>query len=67
LIETDAPDLAPSVPAGVEPPEWARTGINEPAALPRVAAKVAELLGRPVEDVAGMTAENALRLFLGCG
>lgn len=62
LIETDAPDLAPSVPPGVDPPEWARSGVNEPSALPLVTAKVAELLGVNVEEVARLTTANARRV-----
>lgn len=63
LMETDAPDLAPCVPAGAPAPGWAQSGINEPAALPRVAAKAAELLGVTVGDVVRRTTENAQRLF----
>ena len=63
LIETDAPDLTPSFPGGDETPEWAQTGVNEPASLPQVAATVAALLGVPVDEIADLTTANARRLF----
>jgi len=54
LIETDSPFLSPI-------PHRGKT--NEPAYLPLVAAKVAEIKGLTVEDVGRATAWNALRLF----
>jgi TatD DNase family protein len=54
VIETDTPYLAP-VPHRGQP--------NEPAFLPSVAAKLAEVRGVSVEDLARLTAENAARLF----
>jgi len=54
LIETDAPYLAP-VPF--------RGKINEPARVVTVAAKLAELTGEPVAEIARATRENFLRLF----
>ena len=54
LIETDCPFLAP-VPHRGRP--------NEPSYVPLVAAKVAEIKGVSVEDVARTTTVNALRLF----
>lgn len=54
LIETDCPFLAP-VPHRGKP--------NEPSYVPLVAAKVAEIKGVSVEDVARTTTVNALRLF----
>jgi len=54
LIETDCPFLAP-VPY--------RGKTNEPAYVPLVAAKVAEIKGLAVEDVARVTTLSALRLF----
>jgi TatD DNase family protein len=54
LIETDAPYLAP-VPHRGRP--------NEPAFVPHVAAKLAELRGVTVERIAATTAENFYRLF----
>lgn len=59
LIETDAPDMAPWV-AGVRPD---RTVPNEPANLPVVARRVAELRGMDVAELAALTARNARRLF----
>jgi len=54
LLETDAPYLAPVPRRGRQ---------NEPAYLPHTVAKVAELLDRPVEEIAARTADNARRLF----
>ncbi|MBP2689298.1 MAG: magnesium-dependent deoxyribonuclease, TatD family, and radical domain iron-sulfur, partial [Deltaproteobacteria bacterium] len=54
LIETDCPFLAP-VPHRGKP--------NEPSYVPLVAAKVAQILGVTLEDVARTTTMNALRRF----
>jgi TatD DNase family protein len=54
LIETDCPFLAPV-------PHRGKT--NEPSFLPLVAAKVAEIKGLSVGDVARVTTLNALRVF----
>ena len=54
LIETDAPYLAPV-------PFRGRT--NEPAFVPHVAAKLAELHQTSIEAVAAATTENFLRCF----
>lgn len=54
LIETDSPYLAP-VPM--------RGKVNEPGYVPHVAAKIAQLKGLPVEEIAGRTSMNASRLF----
>ncbi|MBE0606587.1 MAG: YchF/TatD family DNA exonuclease [Deltaproteobacteria bacterium] len=54
LIETDCPFLAP-IPFRGKP--------NEPSHVPLVAAKIAEIQGVSVEDVARTTTLNALRLF----
>lgn len=54
LVETDAPYLAP-VPF--------RGKRNEPAYVARVAARVAEVTGRSVDDVVAMTGRNAARVF----
>jgi TatD DNase family protein len=58
LIETDAPYLLPRdlVPR----PEHRR---NEPAFLPHVLERVAQLMQRPIETVAEATTRNAERLF----
>lgn len=50
VLETDAPDIAPS---------WLDGGRNEPAELPRVAAVLAELRGLPVAKVIAATTQNA--------
>jgi TatD DNase family protein len=54
LVETDAPFLAPAPNRGKR---------NEPAYLPRTAAKLAELRGTTPERIAELTAANAVRLF----
>ncbi len=54
LIETDAPYLAPA-------PHRGRT--NEPAWVPLVAAKVAQLQSMSVDQVRRSTTENFIRLF----
>lgn len=54
MLETDAPYLTP-------PPHRGKR--NEPAYVEHVAAKVAELKGVTIEEVARVTTENALRLF----
>ncbi|HET9595719.1 MAG TPA: TatD family hydrolase [Anaeromyxobacteraceae bacterium] len=54
MIETDSPFLAP-VPF--------RGKRNEPAHVAKVAEKVAELWGAPVDEVARVTSENARRFF----
>ena len=54
LIETDAPYLAP-VPY--------RGKTNSPAYVPHVAAKIAELRGADVADIARLTSDNFDRLF----
>lgn len=54
LVETDAPYLAP-VPFRGKP--------NEPSYLPRTAARLAEVKGVPVEEVARVTTDNFRRLF----
>ena len=54
LVETDAPYLAP-VPM--------RGKSNEPAFTSHTLAKLAELRGESVEDMAATTRANTLRLF----
>ncbi len=54
LIETDAPYLAPV-------PYRGRT--NEPAFVPKVAAKLAELKGKTVDQIAAATSANFFSLF----
>jgi TatD DNase family protein len=54
LVETDAPLLAP---------EGHRGARNEPARVAEVGAVLAAAQGRPVEEVAAVTARNARTLF----
>ena len=58
LLETDAPYLAPR---DMKPQPKARR--NEPAFLPHILRTVARALGRPAEEVAAETADNARQLF----
>ena len=54
VLETDAPFLSPHPLRG---------RVNEPANIPLIASKVAELLNQPVEKVAEITLANAKQLF----
>jgi len=54
LLETDAPVLTP------EPHRGRR---NEPAYLTHIAARIAEIRGQPVEEVAAATTANARRIY----
>lgn len=54
LVETDAPFLTPHPYRGAP---------NEPYCLPYTARALAELIGRPAEDVAEITTDNARRAY----
>lgn len=54
LVETDAPDLAPT---GTASP------VNTPANLPLVVKAVARILEKTEEDIARLTARNAIQIF----
>ena len=54
LLETDCPWLAPVPYRGKR---------NESAYIPLVAHKMAETLGKPVEEVAEVTSANSMALF----
>ena len=54
LLETDSPYLTP-VPF--------RGKRNESAYIPHIASRLSELTGRPMEEVAWQTTENAQKLF----
>ena len=58
LLETDSPYLTPR---DLKPQPKARR--NEPAILPHIANAVARALGRPVDEVANETTQNARRFF----
>ena len=58
MLETDSPYLTPRT---LRPQPKSRR--NEPAYLAHVLATVASALGRPIEDVARTTSENARRFF----
>ena len=50
MLETDAPDIAPS---------WVHPGRNSPDQIPRIGAVLAELRGMSVAEVASATTANA--------
>lgn len=54
LLETDSPYLAPTPLRGTR---------NESANIPLIAAKLAQIKGISIEDVAAATTENARKLF----
>lgn len=54
LLETDAPYMAPVPLRGTR---------NEPANIPIIAAKVAEIKNIPIEEVERITTANAIELF----
>ena len=54
VLETDSPWLAPAPFRGKR---------NEPAYLPLIGEKAAEILGLGLDELASRTTENALRLF----
>ncbi len=54
LLETDSPYLAPVPHRGKR---------NEPAYIPLVAARVAEISGKEIEMIADITTKNAISLF----
>src|SRR5262249_43056206 len=58
LLETDSPYLTPR---DLRPQPKARR--NEPAFLPHILKTVARALGRPADEVAAETTQNATRLF----
>jgi len=56
VLETDAPDI---------PPAWIARRRNSPEELPRIASVLAELRGQSMEDVAKITASNAVSALPG--
>jgi len=54
LVETDTPD---------QPPVPHRGELNRPALLPHIITALAEVRGRPFEEIAAQTAANTRRLF----
>ena len=54
VLETDSPYL---------PPQSARGKRNEPSSIPEIAAKLAEVWGLPVDEVARLTSANAAALY----
>jgi len=58
MLETDGPYL---LPRDLQPPPKSRR--NEPQFLPHIAARVAMLMQRSVEDIAACATANTERLF----
>ncbi len=54
VLETDSPFL---------PPQSNRGQRNEPLAIPEIAAKLAETLGLPIDELARVAMDNAIALF----
>ena len=54
LIETDTPYLAPQTKRGK---------MNEPSFIPEVAQTIANVKGIPLEKIAKITTDNAIRFF----
>lgn len=54
VLETDAPDIAPS---------WLHPAINRPAELPQIGAVLAELRAMSIEAVAAQTSANAFEVL----
>ena len=54
VLETDSPYLTPAPHRGQR---------NESAYIPHIAAKLAELTGRSIEEIAAQTTQNAETLF----
>lgn len=54
VLETDCPYLAPVPHRGKR---------NQPAYLPLIGSRVAELMNKPLEEVAAASTQNAVRLF----
>ncbi len=59
VLETDAPDIAPSWLHAVN----GGTAINSPAELPQIGRVLAELRGLPESEVAAQTSANALAVM----
>ncbi|WP_410497739.1 TatD family hydrolase [Chitinibacter sp. S2-10] len=57
VLETDAPDIAPSWLAGSPPKR------NEPAQLPQIAAVLAQLRQTPISEIASQTSINTRRIL----
>jgi len=61
LLETDAPYL---LPRSLQRSARGKSGRNEPCILPHIAASVAEILGKTLDQVAAETSANAERFYL---
>ena len=65
LLESDAPDLPPSLPDGMTPHLTGDDGkiLSEPAYVPYVGQVLAEIRGIPPGEIAAQTTATARRLF----
>ena len=65
LLESDAPDLPPTLPDGVAPHLIGADGklLSEPAYVPLVGRLLADLRGAPPGEIAAQTTATARRLF----
>ena len=65
LLESDAPDLPPAHGNGLQPHLVDENGkiLSEPAYVPFVGRRMAEIRGIPVSEVAGQSTATAKRLF----
>ncbi len=66
LLESDAPDLPPTLPEGTKPHLIGDDGkiLSEPAYVPMVGQLLADLRGVPPGDIAAQTTATANRLFV---
>jgi len=65
LLESDAPDLPPTLPAGVAPHLTGADGkpLSEPGNIPWIGHHLAEIRGTSAGDIAAQTTATARRLF----
>lgn len=65
LLESDAPDLPPTLPDGAEPHLMGNDGtlLSEPSYVPYVGQLLAQLRGTTPGDIAAQTTATARRLF----
>ena len=65
LLESDAPDLPPTLPDGMTAYLTGSEGklLSEPAYLPHIGQVMAQIRGTPPADIAAQTTATARRLF----
>ncbi len=62
LLETDSPEVRPQRPDEITGKKWSKAR-NTSLILPAIAAKIAEIKGMTVEEVARITENNTRRVF----